>query len=471
MEQVAAMSHSRTPSTDTTQNRALSSGLATAILLVEGFVSVSIQMIVLRQLVPVVGYSINVTSIVITTFLAALALGYRSGGRVRSGHAAKISFNLIVAALVAAIGLSVILIDAFFGFYFSLFGATLVAVALYSLLVVAPLVYLLAQTVVLLINFGEASAAAEQAGDTFHLSTIGNVVGGLVTTLVVMYYLGIAAAVFIDVTLLVVAYAVISCPRTSVTAFNSIGVLLIAFTLNVFAESKMFTRTTAYADYYLADEIGGEGRLLVVNGQNASRTDSAGIGHPYIEWFEDQLFVDAAAPRSILVLGAGGFTLGQGREYTGAITFVDVDSHLASIADEFLGSHERKGKFVAEDARAFLLRSAKHYDAIVLDTYSHRSSMPPHLVTVEFFTLLRDRLKSGGVVYMNFISTDDESYKFPRGIDYTVRSVFAQCETHRINTEGLTLYNKLYRCERSKLDDHRVIYTDKNTKTAMDAAI
>ncbi len=60
--------------------------------------------------------------------------------------------------------------------------------------------------------------------------------------------------------------------------------------------------------------------------------------------------------------------------------------------------------------------------------------------------------------------------KFPRGIDYTVRSVFARCETHRINTEGLTLYNKLYRCERSKLDDHRIIYTDKNTKTAMDAA-
>ena len=56
---------------------------ATIVLFMEGFVSVSVQMLALRQIVPFVGYSIAVTSIVITIFLAALAYGYRSGAESR----------------------------------------------------------------------------------------------------------------------------------------------------------------------------------------------------------------------------------------------------------------------------------------------------------------------------------------------------------------------------------------------------
>ena len=352
MERIAAVPYNKETAINESDDRVISSRLATGILLIEGFVSVSVQMIVLRQLVPVVGYSINVTSVVITFFLAALALGYRSGGRVRRGRASRIGFNLIAAALIASIGLSVILVDALFGLFFSVFSSTLVAVGLYSLLIVAPLVYLLAQTVVVLINFREASGAAEQAGDTFHISTIGNVVGGLATTLFVMYYLGVAAAVFLDVVLLVIAFAMITHRRTWMTTVSSIGVLLIAFVLNVVAEGELFERTTAYADYYLADELNGEGRFLVVNGQNASRSDTGGIGHPYIEWFEDNIFDSTMIPAQVLVLGAGGFTLGQGRAYQGSLTFVDVDEHLEDIADEFLMPGKRYGKFIVEDARA-----------------------------------------------------------------------------------------------------------------------
>ena len=54
---------------------------ATALLLVEGYCSVAFEMIALRVLVPVAGLSVPVTGIVVTAFLAALALGYRAGAR------------------------------------------------------------------------------------------------------------------------------------------------------------------------------------------------------------------------------------------------------------------------------------------------------------------------------------------------------------------------------------------------------
>lgn len=84
---------------------------------------------------------------------------------------------------------------------------------------------------------------------------------------------------------------------------------------------------------------------------------------------------------------------------------------------------------------------------------------------------INKRLNHDGVVYMNLISTDDQSYTFPRGIDNTVRSVFASCSTHRIDTDGVALFKKLYRCERSRLDNNGATYTDKNTKAAYDVSI
>jgi len=459
-----------TISAEKTVARQIGTRLATAVLLIEGFVSVSIQMIVIRQLVPVVGHSINVTSIVITTFLAALAFGYRSGGRLRGDARRKLRRNLITVAFLSAIGLSFRLIELVFGIYFALFSNVLVGVALYSLLFLAPIVFLLAQTVVLLIECRQGEGAAEQAGDTFHLSTIGNVIGGLVTTLIVMYYLGIAAAVFINVSLLILAYLFVVVNTSATNAMIAAGVMLVALMFNVVAERESFLTTTAHGNYAIVEASNGDGRYLIVNGQNASHSDKAGMGHPYIEWFEDQLFESPSMPSELLVLGAGGFTLGQGREYSGVTTFVDVDEQLADIADEFLSPRRRDGVFVADDARSFLLRTNSRYDAIVVDTYSHRSSMPPHLMTIEFFTLVRHKLKPNGTAYMNIISSDDETFFFGRGIDNTIRSVFANCVVHRIDTPDVVLYNKLYRCQPSALDEYRAIYTDRNTRSATDAS-
>ncbi len=445
--------------------------LATAVLLIEGFVSVSIQMIVLRQLVPIVGYSIGTTSIVITSFLGALALGYRSGGRVGKDVVAKLQRNLIFAALLSAIVLSHGFIERLFGFYFAHFDGALFAVACYSVLCLGPIVYFLAQTVVMLIDFRGGSIATEKAGDTFHLSTIGNVVGGLVTTLVVMYYFGIATAITLDVGLLMLGYLMIARHQPAHAAAKVIGVLFVAITMNVYMERMLFSRTTAYANYYITTETDGNGRLLVVNGQSASRTDHEGIGHAYIEWLERQLFDSKMAMQNVLVLGAGGFSLGQGRTRKNTMKFVDVDEHLAGLADEFLGPGQRSGEFVASDARAYLLRTKERYDAIVLDTYSHRMSMPAHLVTIEFFELLRERLSASGVVYINLIASDNGSKVFTRGFDNSVRSVFARCTTHRIDTIGVTLYNKLYRCVRSPLDNNRAVYSDRNLRADVDASM
>ena len=80
---------------------------ATALLLVEGYCSLAVEMIALRVLVPVAGQSVGVTGIVVTAFLAALALGYRAGGRP-GGRAPEqvVARNLCAAAAWSAFWLS-----------------------------------------------------------------------------------------------------------------------------------------------------------------------------------------------------------------------------------------------------------------------------------------------------------------------------------------------------------------------------
>ena len=176
---------------------------------------------------------------------------------------------------------------------------------------------------------------------------------------------------------------------------------------NLAVERNEFVLTTAHADYAIEVDADG-GRLLRVNGQNASREDGAGTGHPYIEWIEERVY-DRTAPgdrrQRVLVIGAGGFTFGRGRpENAAEIVYVDVDDRLPGVADEFLAPLSRSGTYVPMDGRAYLLRDDDVYDAIVLDAFTDRTTMPAHLYTREFFELVRSRLAGdGGSLYMNLI--------------------------------------------------------------------
>ena len=66
--------------------------------------------------------------------------------------------------------------------------------AVYSVLGIAPVGWLLAECVLLAHACAPQRDAAETAGGIFALSTAGNVIGALLTTFVLLRFLGTAAA-------------------------------------------------------------------------------------------------------------------------------------------------------------------------------------------------------------------------------------------------------------------------------------
>jgi spermidine synthase len=83
------------------------------------------------------------------------------------------------------------------------------------------------------------------------------------------------------------------------------------------------------------------------------------------------------------------------------ITVVELDPDVIDMAQTYFGVREEKNlRFIEKDGRAFLMKSRGKFDVIMLDAY-RGPFVPFHLLTREFYTLVKSRLKEGGVVVQN----------------------------------------------------------------------
>ena len=142
-------------------------------------------------------------------------------------------------------------------------------------------------------------------------TTFGNVGGALLTTFVLLRFLGTAAATIALVAAL--CLAALAAHRRSFPALALLAEALFP-ALDLWIEATEYVERNAYADYRIV-ELDGGGRMLdvsgqAVSGQAASRHDAGDRGWAYAERVE-QTLCEAGATR-VLVLGAAGMTLGRG---------------------------------------------------------------------------------------------------------------------------------------------------------------
>lgn len=131
------------------------------------------------------------------------------------------------------------------------------------------------------------------------------------------------------------------------------------------------------------------------------------------------------AASRVLVLGLGGGSLTRVlQHYFPRITqdAVDLDPAVVALARESFGVREGPNtRLVVADARAFLAASRTRYDIILVDAFGPDEA-PFHLTTHEFFTLVRTRLRPGGVVAVNLWGPPaNPEYRAQRA---TIASVF-----------------------------------------------
>jgi spermidine synthase len=106
------------------------------------------------------------------------------------------------------------------------------------------------------------------------------------------------------------------------------------------------------------------------------------------------------------------------------ITCVELDPAVVDLAKKHFGVRpEAKFKITVSDGRSYLVKSPESWSVIMIDAY-RGPFVPFHLLTEEFYRVVKSKLKPGGVVVQNVEPT---TMMFDSAIA-TIQKVFPNVE-------------------------------------------
>jgi predicted membrane-bound spermidine synthase len=306
-------------------------------------------------------------------------------------------------------------------------------------------------------------------------STTGSFFGSVISTIVLMAFIGVHNTVIITLALITFLIFFIS-PRLLMPAnVKAIALLALAWLFNNNDAMHQFhiVADTPYSTITMHKMDGTSDVILSINNSMSSKySANPDRRFAYIHYIETHYIntMNAAAPKNILILGAGGFTVGF-EDTRNHYTFVDIDPELKTVAEMHLLPHPLppNKEFISTSARSFLHRATQKYDLIMIDLYSNRLSIPMEAITKEFLIEARRVLAPEGILIGNIISSPTLQDKFSVRYYRTFASVFPVFDRQIIgNFDGWSQANNpvntLYIYYNNRFLQDETIYTDdKNT--------
>src|SRR5262245_5242600 len=108
------------------------------------------------------------------------------------------------------------------------------------------------------------------------------------------------------------------------------------------------------------------------------------------------------------------------------ITCVELDPAVVELATKHFGVRAQdKFKIAVADGRNYMVRSRESWDVVMIDAY-RGPFVPFHLLTEEFFRVVKSKLKTGGVVVQNI---EPSTMMFDSAVA-TIQKVFANVEVY-----------------------------------------
>ncbi|MDC0506055.1 fused MFS/spermidine synthase [Candidatus Gracilibacteria bacterium] len=373
------------------------------IAFLEGFTTLSIEIIALRKFTPVIGSNSISTSIILGVILLALSYGYYIGGQKSihpEGVKKRIIRNLILASLYY-VCFTFIFDIAILKSLLSITNSYFFSILLSSIILFFIPIFLASQTIPLLAEIYKGTHIGETIGKLLFFSTIGSFFGSVLTSSFLFSILGVYKAALLNSFILatlasVCAYMFIRNTKTFwiILAINLfIGLNLI--TPQIKNSYTIYSGANAYHNIDIYDR--GDQRIFSQNGAYSSGLNIA-TGKSFFWYITEavsQTLLDK--PNSILVIGAAGFTYpDEVSSLTSikTIEVVDVDATLKEVSEKYFLEKKlsNKIKFYPVPARAHLnnaKQQSKTYDIIFVDAYSG-NALPPQMLTKEFFDSIQD---------------------------------------------------------------------------------
>ena len=192
-----------------------------------------------------------------------------------------------------------------------------------------------------------------------------------------------------------------------------------------------FSGRTPYQDVVVQDGA-AFGRSLVLDGKTQSTEVDEFVYH---EGLVHPAMISHPNPTSVFVAGGGeGATSREVLKHVTveSVVMVDIDSKVVELCREYLPNHHRgsfddpRVELVHADALAYLESASERFDVVIIDVPDPLEAGPAYLLyTQEFYGLVRDRLRPGGVMVSQSGPTGPSFYEQCfSAVANTVASVF-----------------------------------------------
>jgi spermidine synthase len=382
------------------------------VVFVAGAVLLSVEILASRLLAPYFGNSIYVWGSCIGTFLGALSVGYGVGGRLADRRPSTKVFATTVLVsgflLLPIPVLSTAVLGTIARIDFGPRANPLIGSVLLFLL--PSIVMGMVPPFAVRLRAHDVRTMGRTSGSLYAIGTAGSIAGTLLTSFVLIDWLGVRAIVnLMGLALLLSGMFVWRSARRGLVAAGGLGSFLLACVIgrsSAAASSTPYVRDTAYHRITVRDV--GSVRYLDLDDYNQSAVDRREPGRAVFA-YTDYLQVPLAfvsEPRRVTLIGLGGGTIAShwlGDRANVEMTAVELDPQVMIAArDWFELPASSRLRLVARDGRMHLSTSPEDIDVLLMDAYLV-DTLPVHLATREFFALARSRLTRSGVLASNVI--------------------------------------------------------------------
>lgn len=420
-----------------------------------------------RLLAPYFSSSQIVWTIIIGTIMIAMALGNIYGGRKadKDPDPDKLYVRILIAAVwiavIAVVGKYIILgIAAVLVFSVSHNFLIIAGFAACMVLFVFPC-FLLGTVTPSLVKYTTDSLDdnGKVVGTLGACNTIGSILGTFLPTFVTIPAVGttISFLLFSGVLLLLALVYFISTRGRKKTAIAGTAMFLVCCLFGgqgsfAFWETDVVYEGESTYNYLQVKEsprsvILSTNVLFGVQSILRKDRDLTGMYYdyamaaPYLAGYYEEETDD---PFEILILGNGSGTYAsQCLKYFGHadssqrpvhIEGVEIDQKITDLAEEYFEMPEEIDVYTY-DGRAYLNAVDKDYDVIMVDAYQD-ITIPFQMSSVEFFTMVHDHLKDGGVMVVNMNMRSDKAGSINEYLSDTIASVFDEVMT--VDVQGGT---------------------------------
>jgi spermidine synthase len=405
------------------------------VALVTGAIVMSFEMLGSRYLNPYFGNGIYTWAALISTVLAALTAGYFLGGLIgdRTVSAA------VLGVIVGLASVYLLILPSFAGAILGMVLDSVDDVRVGSLYAALSIMFLpvtlfgVYSPFAIRLVLRTTQHSGTVSGTVYGVSTAGSIVGTLGTTFFLIPSIGTRAitlllgAAGLGCGLLLITLNRSLSPAKgarSTTGMIAFGALMLAgnhawsnglFDENVRAQmlklrdGRIAHIETEYNNLF----IDKRGPLLGLSSRYEGRPDYVesivdlkdpdDMPVPYDQTMPVALTYPSAIKRILMIgLGAGSISTYLGRAMPNAqIDVVELDPGVIAAGKKYFGLEESdRVRFIESDGRVYLNRHNELYDVILLDAF-RELGVPFHLLTKEFYNLVKQHLAPGGVIASN----------------------------------------------------------------------